>query len=131
MKIRKGFVTNSSSSSFILAMRDDCTVDDVKGAIEGILLQALKEDEYLLEDAYYAIEKTDKSKSLEDNFNIILEYFVKSLFDRKKYYRGLEIDRWTITADDVSSDGGVMDMFLYSYGHMFEDNDKIKGGTSS
>ena len=33
MKTRTGFVSNSSSSSFVLAIRDDCTLEDIKNEI--------------------------------------------------------------------------------------------------
>jgi len=67
MKIRKGFVSNSSSSSFVLSA--DCKLEDIEitiplkltDIVETVIKTKEELDKYLFEEQEYNINKFDKT----------------------------------------------------------------------
>ena len=102
MKIRKDFVTNSSSSSFIIAIHKNCTTQEVRDNIN-----ACKEDaRYLLD--MFGMNHDDAA----------VEEFIEEIVDElMNPYEAMELGDWTVSAEEYSSDGSEVSAFIYDYAY--------------
>lgn len=96
MKIRSGFVSNSSSSSFVLAFRKDCTKGDVVAAL------STEDDYYAIREAMEYYDGTEQ-ELIEEAADFIMPG-----------NSGLVLGDWRVTAEEFSSeDGEAWEYFLY------------------
>lgn len=105
MKIRRGFVTNSSSSSYIIAKKKDATLADIKNSLLKVKDNAKS---FLIEkhtwfdfepDVEELMEKEDYDKATD----VFLEYLADYL------YSGFDsgtLGDWTVGSDEFWSDNG-------------------------
>ncbi len=98
MKIRTGFVSNSSSSSFVLAFKKAATREEIKEAFytqKDDILEFLQDNlDYLeISDTY-----TDVNEALEP--------FILDCVDTVVSYskNGLTLDNWTVFGGTASND---------------------------
>jgi hypothetical protein len=101
MKIRLDFVTNSSSSSFIIAIRNDCTFEEMKNIIKQYKNNIIETAEMMdYEDNEY------NANEIIDNISN------KFLIDSKNY--GIKLDDWNVYADTFSSEDEIDDCVIYN-----------------
>jgi hypothetical protein len=131
MKIRDGFVSNSSSSSFVVAVRDDCTEEDIKKALldkaEGAIYDFIENDFDWVKINYNDIGDLTE-KALMDKILDILSVELLDNFHSNVYSNFLQIGEWKVASMYCSSeDGEMLCTFLYQHlGELISEKLKLK-----
>jgi hypothetical protein len=120
MKIREGFVSNSSSASFVIAIRKDCTLEDFKSYCSKDIKLFI--DQYR---EYIDTEDIPLDQSTQD-------YITNRLYNlfKNEKYGIVNLDNWLAYSRNISSeDTGLFDLFLYSVAALNYEKLKISSYT--
>jgi hypothetical protein len=103
MKVRTDYVTNSSSSNFIIAIHDDATDQDVMNLFD---LNDIKEflEDYYSYDSYY---KDDEEYSPENVLKTVVDIIMEA------DDRGIKIGQWSVYADRFSNEDEPAYAYIY------------------
>ena len=115
-KIRLSFVTNSSSSSFIIAKHKDCTYEEV--------LELVKANRKNVKDL---LELLEYDEDEEMDIESAIKEIAKELF---RYVDGsdFKLDNWTLTSEEFGcEDGELFPTAMYEFGYLLN-SEHIKVG---
>lgn len=130
MKIREGFVTNSSSSSFIIAKHKDCTKEmiyDMLSAKRGELVKFLKENSDYIDDLSEELEAAIEDDEDEKVGELLIKQLTDELFNFEYEDSELKLPDWTVYGGSCSNETDVLiDLFLYESSYLLEDTDYFK-----
>ena len=125
-KIRLGHVTNSSSSSFVIARKSKCTREEVINLIIEKLYGDIIEEfqnkwmfKYLDDDIKVAIIQKDYNKAVKLIANELCDRLLNS-------YSEMDLGDWKVHAEEFGNEDGFYDRLIYDYGYkLVFDNFKV------
>ena len=127
-KIRLCHVTNSSSSSFIIARKNDVKESDVVNLIidklSGYIEKELKDMDnyvakYLDDELKIAIIQKDYDKAVKLIANELCDRLLNS-------YSEMDLGDWKVHAEEFGNEDGFYDRLIYDYGYkLVFDNFKV------
>jgi hypothetical protein len=110
MKTRSSFVTNSSSSSFVIAFKDNTSEDDIKNILNS--------QQEIIKNTLSWCDNFDLEEVIEDAADTLIR--IKN--------SGIKLDNWVVGAAEFSSDGDMYECALYELGEINTEKIKIKEG---
>jgi len=124
MRIKSDFITNSSSASFLVAIKHGTTKD----ALKEILAPSVKRYfDYSLNEEYFMRDfrdETDLLKTAPVTEEDLLDFIASSILGDVK--SGMELGDWTAIAREYGSeDSGVFSNFMYSFFNARDANPEI------
>ena len=127
-KIRLGHVTNSSSSSFVIARKSDVKESDVVNLIiEKLSGYIEKELKYM--DNYVAKYLDDELKIaiIQKDYDKAVKLIANKLCDRLlDAYSEMDLGDWKVHSEEFGNEDGFYDCLIYDYGYkLVSDNFKV------
>ncbi len=127
MKIRIGFVSNSSSSSFVLAIKKDAKFQDVYAVVKKNREYIKDLFEHCEPKDFYEIEEEaidPDNITLEQGLDIAEKIIAKDLFNSVK--GGMELGDWLVWAGEASNEESDLVSNLIYSGDIVGGEDIIK-----
>jgi len=124
VKIKSDFITNSSSSSFIVAIKSDVTRDKLQSIIAGAVYDWMNgQDEEVINDML-SDQLDPDSMSDAKKTQLILEKVGDAFFDISSH--PVKISEWDIYAGECGNEGDWFSSFLYDMSAVNTENFKFK-----
>ena len=124
-KLRQGFVTNSSSSSFIIARNNKCTSEEVINLIIEKLSDDIKRE---LEDKWQVkyLSSDIKIAVLQKDYDKAVRLIAQELYHRFTSYNQMKLGDWEVYAESFSNEDDFYGYLIYEYGYkLVSDNFKL------
>ena len=127
-KIRLSYVTNSSSSSFIIARKNNIKESDVVNLIIDKLSDYIERELKNIDD--YDLKYLDdelKVFIIQKDYNKAVKLIANELCDRLlDAYSEMELGDWKVHAEEFGNEDGFYNNLIYSYGNILvSDNFKV------
>ena len=128
-KIRLCHVTNSSSSSFVIARKSDIKESDVVNLIIDKLSDYIERELKNIDD--YDLKYLDdelKVFIIQKDYNKAVKLVANELCDRLlDVYSEMELGDWKVHAEEFGNEDGFYNNLIYSYGNILvSDNFKVE-----
>lgn len=122
MKIRKGFVTNSSSSSYVIAKKKNASLTDIKNSLLKVKDQAI---DFLTEVGEWVdLEPKVEEALKKEDYDRASDKFLEGLADYLylNFNQGT-LDEWKVGSDEFWDDSGnAYECFILEYAWLIGDN---------
>jgi hypothetical protein len=113
MKIRSGFVSNSSSSSFIIAVKKNATEEDIKNAFYEMKSSV---QSFLNDNGQYLTNIEVDNMDMEDAIEAFIQLCADEVLDYQR--KGIELDTWKVSCDEFSNEDSGYDFGMFAYDSM-------------
>lgn len=129
-KVRMGFVTNSSSSSFVIARKNDIKESDVVNLIIEKLSDDIKIELNGIEYHRYIFDYLDdelKVLIIQKDYDKAIKLIANELCDiLLDAYSEMELGDWKVHSEEFGNENGFYDCLIYDYGYkLISDNFKV------
>lgn len=129
-KIRCGFVTNSSSSSFVIARKGDIKESDVVNLIIDKLSNEIKKELNGIEYHEYIFDDLDdelKDLIIQKDYNKAIKLIANELCDRLlDTYSEMDLGDWKVHSEKFGNEDDLYNCLIYDYGYkLVSDNFKV------
>lgn len=130
VKIRLGHVTNSSSSSFIIARKNDVKESEIVNLIIEKLSDNIKRELKGIEDDRYIFDYLDAELQIaiiQKDYDKAVKLIANEICDRLlDTYSEMDLGDWKVHAEKFGNEDGFYDNLIYSYGDILvSDNFKV------
>ena len=129
-KIRVGFVTNSSSSSFVIARKNDIKESEVVNLIIDKLSDDIKRELKDIEKDRYIFDYLDAELQIaiiRKDYNEAVKLIANKLCDiLLDTYSEMDLGDWEVHAEEFGNEDGFYNCLIYDYGYkLVSDNFKV------
>lgn len=129
-KIRVGFVTNSSSSSFVIARKNDIKESEVVNLIIDKLSDDIKRELKDIEKDRYIFDYLDAELQIaiiRKDYNEAVKLIANKLCDiLLDTYSEMDLGDWEVHAEEFGNKDGFYNCLIYDYGYkLVSDNFKV------
>ena len=125
-KIRLGHVTNSSSSSFIIARKSNIRESDVINLIIDKLSDNIKIELEDIEDRYVFkyLDSELKIAIIQKDYDKAVKLIANELCDRLlDSYSEIDLGDWKVHSEEFGNEDDFYSRLIYDYGYMIVSDD--------